>query len=551
MKLLISKIEKMKPFFEKVSNNPYLRSIRDGFISLIPVILFSSLFLLVAYVPNIFNFYWSSNIEDTLMKAYNYSMGILGLLMSATIAKSLTDNFNGKLPKTNQINPVSTMITSIIAFLLLAVSPIEGGLALQYMGTSGILTSFVVAFTVPNIYKFCIKNNITIKMPDEVPANISQTFKDLIPLTISITVFWIFDIAFRSALGVNFSEWIIVLFQPLFTAADGWLGLSIIFGLMAFFWFIGIHGPSIVEPAVAVIYITNVEMNLHLFQEGEHASNILAQGTQYFVATLGGVGATLVITLMFAFLAKSKQLRSVGKSSSIPVIFGVNEPILFGAPLVLNPVFFIPFILTPIVNVWLFKFFVDFLGMNGFIYNLPWTTPGPIGLVMGTGFATLSIVLLVLLLVVDFLIYYPFFKVYDKELCLQESLRREGEAVNINSNEQSHEEVITKNISSEINILVLCANGATSGMLSNAINKGAKANNLKVNSTAMAYGQHKECIQDFNLIILAPQMSSMLSELENDTKNYNTKAISTSGAEYIQLTRNPNNAVNFVLTNID
>ena len=109
---------------------------------------------------------------------------------------------------------------------------------------------------------------------------------------------------------------------------------------MAFFWFIGIHGPSIVEPAVAAIYITNVEMNFQFYQNGEHAPKILSQGLQYFVATLGGTGATLVITLMFAFLAKSKQLKTMGRASAVPVLFGVNEPILFGAPLVLNPIFF-------------------------------------------------------------------------------------------------------------------------------------------------------------------------------------------------------------------
>lgn len=548
MRNLVSKIEKMKPFFEKISNNPYLRAIRDGFISLIPIILFSSLFLLVAFVPNIFGFYWSTEVENTLMKAYDYSMGILALLMSATIAKSLTDNFNGKLPKLNQINSVSTMLASIICFLLVAVNPIAGGIELLYMGTRGLLTSFVVGFTVPNIYKFCIKNNITIKMPEEVPANISQTFKDLIPITISITLFWIFDIVFRIIFGVNFAEWIIVLFQPIFSAADGYVGLAIIFGVMAFFWFVGIHGPSIVEPAVAVIYITNVEMNFALTQQGYQATNVLAQGTQYFVATLGGVGATLVITFMFAFLAKSKQLRSVGKSATIPVIFGVNEPVLFGAPLVLNPVFFIPFILAPIANVWLFKFFIDFLGMNGFIYNLPWTTPGPIGLIMGTGFALLSIVLILVIIVVDFLIYYPFFKAYDNDLCLQEASRQSIEPVEEVTSQQIN---ISKEISSEKNVMVLCANGATSSMLANAINKGAKEANISIQSTAMAYGQHKDLMQDFHIIILAPQMASMLSELKNDAEAYNIVTLSTSGAEYVKLSRTPSEAIKFVLNNLD
>ncbi|MBP2100160.1 lactose-specific PTS transporter subunit EIIC [Enterococcus rivorum] len=551
MNALVSKIEKMKPTFEKISNNPYLRAIRDGFISLIPVILFSSIFLLVAYVPNIFKFYWSSDVEAAIMKMYSYSMGILGLLMSATVAKSLTDNFNSKLPKTNQINPLSTMIAAIISFLLLSVDPLENGFASGYMGTKGLLTAFIVGFIVPNIYRFCIKNNITVKMPEEVPGNISQTFKDLIPMTLSAIFFWLFDLGFRSAVGTNFSEKIIELFQPIFSAADGYLGLALIFGAMAFFWFVGIHGPLIVEPAVAAIYITNVEVNLQLYQNGEHANRILSQGTQYFVATLGGTGATLVITMMFAFLAKSKQLKTIGRASSVPVLFGVNEPMLFGAPIVLNPIFFIPFILAPILNVWLFKFFVDTFGMNGFIYNLPWTTPGPLGLIMGTGFAIQAIILMLLLLVVDFVVYFPFFKAYDNEL-LEKERNQENEIIE-EKREEAAEQLVTKaaaeaiaEVKTEQKILVLCANGATSAMLANAIKKGAKAKNIALDSTAMAYGQHKDLIGEFDLIILAPQMASMLNELKEDVKGYQTKAVSTSGAEYVALAREPEQAVNFV-----
>src|SRR5699024_1259206 len=137
--------------------------------------------------------------------------------------------------------------------------------------------------------------------------------------------------------------------------------------------------------------------------------------------TLGGTGATLVITYMFALWAKSKELKAIGRAAAIPVTFGVNEPILFGAPLILNPVFFIPFIGAPIVNVWLFKIFVDYLGMNGFMYNLPWTTPGPLGLYMGVGFSIQALILVVLLLVVDVAIYYPFFKAYDIQKVQEEA----------------------------------------------------------------------------------------------------------------------------------
>ncbi|EMF0272236.1 PTS transporter subunit EIIC [Enterococcus hirae] len=554
MNAMIKRIEKMKPFFEKISNNSYLRAIRDGFISLIPVILFSSFFLLVAYVPNAFNFHWGEEIESILMKAYNGSMGILGILMAATVTKSLTENFNTKLPKTNQINSTSTMIAAFIGFLIVGVDSLEGGFASDYMGTKGLMTAFIVGFIVPNIYRFCVSKNLTVKMPEEVPGNISQTFKDLIPITLSTVFFWGFDLGFRNLVGSGFSEKLIELFQPIFSAADGYFGLALIFGAMAFFWFVGIHGPSIVEPAVAAIYITNVEMNFQLYQSGEHAPKILSQGLQYFVATLGGTGATLVITLMFAFLAKSKQLKTMGRASAIPVLFGVNEPMLFGAPIVLNPIFFIPFILAPILNVWIFKFFVEVLDMNGFIYNLPWTTPGPVGLILGTGFAGLSIVLMIVLLTVDFAIYYPFFKTYDNELLVKEKEIGHGdqlESTTVKPAVVSPAFAKQKNDQTDqTNVLVLCANGATSSMLANAIKKGAKELSIGVDATAMAYGQHKDQIGEFDLIILAPQMASMLEELRESAKDHKTQTVSTTGIEYVKLAKAPTDAVNFVFENL-
>ena len=549
MEKLIQIVEKMKPFLEKVSKNPYLRGIRDGFVSCIPVVLFSSIFILVACVPNIFGYYWPANVDAALWKAYNYSMGILAILMVATIAKSLAENFNAKLPKIRQINIVSVMIVSIISFLLISVESIDGGFSSTYMGTKGLLAGFIVAFIVPNIYKFCVKNDITIKMPDEVPKNISQTFADLIPLAMSVLFFWLFDLIFVKFSGMCFSAWILEVLKPLFTAADGYIGLAIIYGSMAMFWFVGIHGPSIVEPAVTAIYIANVEANLLLFQNGQHATNVLTHGTSYFVATIGGTGATLMLTVMFAFMAKSKQLKALGKTSIIPVACAVNEPILFGAPIVLNPIFFVPFILTPIANVWIFKFFIENLGMNGFVYTLPWTTPAPIGLILGTGFAALSFVLAPLLLAVDFVMYYPFFKVYDAQL-VEEERKNNNSVV-----EEKVEEVAAvkeiklspENNDKNLNVLVLCASGATSSMLANAISKGAKENNIKLESTAMAYGQHKEIISDFDLIILAPQMASMYGELQKDCESKGTKSATTSGVQYVKLTRDSIGALNFAL----
>jgi len=550
MEKLIKMVETLKPMFEKVSNNIYLRAIRDGFVSCIPVILFSSLFILVACVPEIFDYKWPESISTVLWQAYNYSMGMLGILMVATIAKSLTDSINTKMPKLRQINDVSVMIVSIICLLLLAVAPVEGGISTEFMGTKGLLSAFVVAFTVPNIYKFFVKRNITIKLPDEVPHYIAQTFADLIPLSVAVLVYWVFGIVFKEATGMMFGAWVLEVFKPLFVAADGYVGVAIIYGAMAMFWFMGIHGPSIVEPAVTAIYIANIEANLQIVSNGGHAVNILTHPTSYFVATLGGTGATLMFCAMCAFIAKSKQLRAVGRASIIPVTFAVNEPILFGAPIVLNPVLFFPFILAPIFNVWIFKFFVDTLGMNSFTYILPWTTPAPIGLIIGTGFAKLAFVLAPLLLLVDAVLYYPFFRVYDAQLVEKEKagLTAEDESVAETSAEQAAPVAAAAELpTDEKRVLVLCASGATSSMLAKAITKGAEQRHAPVESIAMAYGQHKDIITDFDLIVLAPQMASMYDELKADCEAKGVKSATTSGREYVGLTRDPEKALDFAL----
>ena len=580
MEKMIALVERMKPFFEKVSNNKYLRAIRDGFVSCIPVILFSSLFILVASVPEIFGIKLPKEVSTPLWQAYNYSMGILAVLMVATISKSLTDSINNKLPKLRQINDVSVMIVSIICLLLLAVEPIKGGMAAEFMGTKGLLSAFVVAFSVPNIYKFFVSRNITIKLPDEVPHYIAQTFADLIPLSVAVFVFWLGSLVFKNVTGMMFGVWVLELFKPLFVAADGYIGVAIIYGAMAMFWFMGIHGPSIVEPAVTAIYIANIEANLQIYSAGGHAVNILTHPTSYFVATLGGTGATLMFCAMCAFIAKSQQLKAVGRASIIPVTFAVNEPILFGAPIVLNPVLFFPFILTPIANVWVFKFFVDNLGMNSFLYILPWTTPAPIGLVIGTGFAKLAFILAPLLLIMDAVMYYPFFRVYDKQLVARETAiangeisaddeetatpadaEKEAEAIesgvamqpamagaaagNANVSEAAPEDM------TERRVLVLCASGATSSMLAKAISKGAKQRGVPVESIAMAYGQHKDIISDYDLIILAPQMASMFEELQQDCNAAGVKSATTSGREYVGLTRDPQKALDFALNIIN
>ena len=563
MNKLIAFIEKGKPFFEKLSRNIYLRAIRDGFIAGMPVILFSSIFILIAFVPNSWGFKWSDDVVNLLMKPYSYSMGILALLVAGTTAKSLTDSVNRSMEKTNQINYMSTLLAAIVGLLMLAADPIENGLATGFLGTKGLLSAFLAAFVTVAIYKVCVKNNVTIRMPDEVPPNISQVFKDVIPFTLSVVSLYVLDLLARHFVGASVAESIGKFFAPLFSAADGYLGITIIFGAFAFFWFVGIHGPSIVEPAIAAITYANAEVNLNLLQQGMHADKILTSGTQMFIVTMGGTGATLVVPFMFMWLTKSKRNRAIGRASVVPTFFGVNEPILFGAPLVLNPIFFIPFIFAPIANVWIFKFFIETLGMNSFTANLPWTTPAPLGLVLGTNFQVLSFILAALLIVVDVVIYYPFLKVYDEQILEEERSGKSNDelkekvAANFNTAkadailEKAGVEATQNTITEETNVLVLCAGGGTSGLLANALNKAAAEYNVPVKAAAGGYGAHREMLPEFDLVILAPQVASNFEDMKAETDKLDIKLAKTEGAQYIKLTRDGKGALAFVQAQFD
>ena len=600
MEKLIALIEKGKPFFNAIARNKYLKAIRDGFISVMPIIIVSSIFLLVSAVPNVWGFYWPAEVNDVLMKAYNYSMGIVALCAAATTAKHFCDAQNRDLPKSNQINFISVMIASVIGFMLLssdAISFEDGGVAVSglangYLGSKGLLTAFIAAFATGIIYKFFVSRNITIKMPEQVPPNISQTFKDIIPFAACLTLFWGIDFGFRSVFGFCFAQGVIQVFQPLFSAADGYLGLAIIYGAMSLFWFVGVHGPSIVEPAISAALISNLEINMAMYQAGEHATAVLTKPLQDFVVAMGGTGATLVICFMFAFLAKSKEMRAVGRASAVPVCFGVNEPFLFGAPMVLNPIFFIPFIFAPIANIWITKFFIDVLGMNGFMFSLPWTTPAPVGIAMGLGLQPLAFLLIPILLIADFVIYYPFFKVYDRQKCAEEAevdrdelaaiaaqkeaamnaafqgqadtasvatgavaaaaadmaaekKLREGKADTAEGGRTADEASAYAALNGR-RVLVLCQGGGTSGLLANALGRAAREHGIDLETAADAYGNHIDIMPDFDLVILAPQAATYFDDLKADGERMGVACCVTRGKQYIDLTRDGEASLAFV-----
>ena len=337
----------------------------------------------------------------------------------------------------------------------------------------------------------------------------------------------------------------------------------------------GIHGPSVVKPALEAALYGNTTANLALFKAGHFPYHSLTENFGNFVGELGGTGATFVVPFIFILLMKSKQLKAIGKASVVPVMFAVNEPLLFGAPIILNPYFFIPFVLSPIVNVVVGKMFIDLLGMRGFMYVLSWALPGPIGIFLNTNMQMVSLLLIVVLLALDTLIYLPFCKAYDASLVKQEAEVDAQEAatdgvelagasagaatVATSSNEtQSNETVSTDSDSSsdikldhQVKVLVLCAGGGTSEQLANALMDGAKEYNVPIVASAGAYGSHHDILPNYDLVVLAPQVRTYYDDLKADTDRLGIQLVATKGQQYIALTRDSKKALNFVMDNLN
>lgn len=592
MDAIVKMLEKHQPFFEKISRNIYLQAIKDGFLGCMPIVLTSSIFLLIATLPGVVGITLPQPLIDWCNKLYNFTMGVMGIMVAGTTAKNFTASMNRRMPAGKVLNDGSTMVAAQCSMLLLAVTQFTtkfNGSELSVfdctsMGTRGLFSAYIAAFITVWVYKFCVSRDLTIKLPKEVPGAIAQNFRDIIPFGGAVIICGIIDVVVRNLMGVPFSELLIKLLSPLFTAAETYPGLILIQAATAFFWFIGVHGPSIVQPGIDPIRLANQAENLQVLLAGGHPAHSLTFNMS-LVGEFGGTGATFIVPLLLILFMKSKQLKAVGKASIVPVAFAVNEPLLFGAPMILNPYMLVPFVAAGCVNVSVAKFFIDNVGMNGFSFVVPWATPAPIGIFITTNFQLIALVFVAIIILLDAIIYLPFLKAYDKLLCDQEAERaaelglesNSAAAIAANASapavEQTTASVETtvaaadsKPVSDQpepaaeasakkdvdgLKVLVLCAGAGTSAMLANAIKEGAAQTGENIASSAGAYGQHTAIMDQYDVIVLAPQVRSYYNDMKADTDRLGIKLLAPRGKEYIDLTRDPAGAIKWLRENLD
>ena len=413
--------QKVTPIAGKIGQQKYVTSIRDGFIAALPFMIVGSFMLVFIFPPFSPDSTWgfaqawlgfSETYRDQLMLPFNLSMGIMTIFISVGIGSSLARHHN--------LDPVTTGLLALMAFLLVAAPLKDGTISMQYFSGQGIFTSIITAIYATEVYAFLKRNNITIKLPPEVPTGVARSFEILIPVLAIILTLHPLNIFLESQTGMILPQAIMALVQPLVAASDSLPAILLAVFVCQILWFAGIHGALIVTGIMNPFWMANLSVNQAAMAAGEAVPHIFLQGFWDHYLLIGGVGSTLPLAFLL-MRSKAVHLRTIGKLGGVPAIFNINEPILFGAPIIMNPVFFLPFILIPMINATLAWFALDLGLVERVVSVTPWTTPAPIGASWAANWAFSPVIMCCICMVVSAIIYFPFLKAYEKTLLDQEA----------------------------------------------------------------------------------------------------------------------------------
>ncbi|MDW6002979.1 Lichenan permease IIC component [Vibrio mangrovi] len=417
---------RLTPIAGKLASQRHIGAIRDGFIGAMPFMIVGSFLLIFSFPPfspdttSVFGQAWlslSKEYFDELMLPFNMSMGIMSIYIVTCIAYNLANSY--------KLDTLPTAMLSLMTFLLIAAPMKDGVLASQYMGGTGIFTAIVVGIYVPELTRFLKEKNIGIRLPESVPDKIRQSFNLLVPAVVIILTIYPLNLFIQAHFDMLLPGAIMAMFQPLVSASDSLPAILLATLIAQLLWFAGIHGASIVGGIMAPFYLYNLGLNQAALEAGQPLPAIFIEPFWSFFVVIGGSGATFALVLLY-LKSKSVHLKTIGRLGVIPAAFNINEPVLFGSPLVMNPIMFIPFVGAPLVNATI-AYALTKMDVVGHVVSLvPWTAPAPIGAAWGAGWQMNNAVLVVALIALDLVIYYPFFKIYEKQLITQEQAEIEA-----------------------------------------------------------------------------------------------------------------------------
>ena len=414
---------KMLDGFMKVVNTKSMIAIKDGFLLTMPVTLVGSIFLLIGNFPipgwgDFMAGIFGANWQAPLNQVSGATFDILALVAVLGIAYTYAKN--------EGIDAISTSILSLVSFIILTDSfavtesgeRVAGVIPKGWTGGNGVITAIIVAVVVGKIFAFFIKRKIIIKMPASVPPGVSNAFSAMIPGAVIMTLSMLIYSATNVWGNVSLTELIFIVLQtPLQNVSDTLAGGLFITFLMSLLFWAGIHGPNIVMGIMGPILTANAIANTKVIESGqelivgENAKIMTVQLIDVF-AKFGGQGITICLLIAVFIVARSSRMREIAKLSITPGLFNINEPVIYGLPIVFNPIMLIPFILVPLVGV-----FITYIAiLTGFMapftaVTVPWTTPPLISGFLCGGWQ--GLVIQAIIIAVSTVIYFPFVKKLD------------------------------------------------------------------------------------------------------------------------------------------
>ncbi|MGM7557816.1 PTS sugar transporter subunit IIC [Aerococcus christensenii] len=413
------------PVSEKVGNQRHLQAISKGMMFSLPFLVIGSLFLIVAnppinidaYQPETANVFWTVLAQwkfaamqyyDYLTAPFNLTVGMIGLISCFGIAHALAEYY--------RLNPaINGMVASTI-FLLVCTPIQKGKIQLDFLGTNGLFIAIIIALCVVEVNQFFEKRGIQLKLPDSIPSMVATFVNTLLPLLVNIVIFYGINLISIAYFGKMFPEVVMNVLTPATSAAGSLPGFLLIVTFGNLLWLFGVNGSSIIFPIVFTLGITETGMNAELCKQGAEMTHLM--NLQMFrISVLGGAGGTLGLILLM-IRSKVPELKTLGKLALLPGICSINEPIIFGLPIVFNPVLAIPFLMVPIVSLVL-TYYAQKIGLIGLGYIVdPSFTP----FFMQSFLSSMdlrNVVFAFILILISAGIYYPFFKVIEKQKLAQ------------------------------------------------------------------------------------------------------------------------------------
>lgn len=414
-------LEKIEAIAGAIGSQRHLRALRDGILLSMPLIIIGSFFLILGNLP--INGYtdWLAKIElaPVFNKIVNGSFGLMAIIAVFGIARSLADHY--------EVDGVSAGVVALASFVIVTpdvVAKTGSGIPYAFVGSGGLFVAILIGLISAEIFRFFVQKNFTIKMPEGVPVAVEKSFAALIPGFMVILV-WSLVYLLLGLAGVDNIHTLLtgILGKPLGALGSSLWGTLIIIALNSLFWFVGIHGANTINPVIQPIWLQNTDANRIAFQTGHALPHIVTNEFMLNFVWMGGGGTTIGLVICLWLFARSKNNKAMGSLSVAPGVFNINEPVLFGLPVVLNFKLLIPFVLTPMITA-VITYFSMATGLvakpAGIV--VPWTMPPVISGYLATGGKISGAVIQLITLALSVGIYYPFVRSMDKA-----ELRNEGD----------------------------------------------------------------------------------------------------------------------------